>query len=455
MDQLPLVRLKVLLLIVFLLKSTNIMWLQGDLITGENLHLHCVNDFLFTINCSLNMAPSENASFGNGSRWLTFTETFEQRTFVCELTNTTDGYFCSMTTSADGPDDFQNTFSDTDAYEISLCRKDEGSDTCKLLDDNYTPVTHIKPNAPCCLTISHNSSQHHFVWKSTYEEYSEVNGLMDALQYQLLVYKTGDKHEVVTHDVKTDSKKYSVDDEKFVLNTAYAARVRSSPNMAHYMGQWSDWSSEVSWRTEPAEEGFPKNMFAFELPVAFGTLSVAVILISLLCYASVKKWRRVTYIPTPAPYFHTLYTDCQGDFKSWVVTQENTAGMLKAEETLQINTLIKCVDIQDMCPPVFQQQTKEGSDYRNIPGPLCDADLHGFLYTDMGLLSAQGSSVETLPACSQSDSFAEDSGCWLSSDSSLEKEPRWYCNEYCTLSRFQLSGSVEADHNNDLKTEAC
>jgi len=126
---------------------------------------------------------------------------------------------------------------------------------------------------------------------------------------------------------------------------------------------------------------------------------------------------------------------------------------LKAEETLQINTLIKCVDIQDMCPPVFQQQTKEGSEYSNIPGPLCDADLHGFLYTDMGLLPAQGSSVETLPVCSQSDSLAEDSGCWLSSDSSLEKEPRWYCNEYCTLSRFQQSGSVAADKS--LKTEAC
>ncbi|KAM4524796.1 interleukin-21 receptor [Odontesthes bonariensis] len=455
MDQLPLARLKVLLQIVFLLKSTNIMWLQGDSITGENLHLHCVNDFLFTINCSLNMTPSENTSFGNSSHWLTFNETFEQETFVCELTNTTEGYFCSTTTSTDGPDDL-DTFMDMDAYEISLCRsKDEGSYTCELLDDDYTPVTNIKPNAPCCLTISHNSSQHHFIWKSTYEKYSHVNGLMDNLQYQLHFYKTGDKHKVVTHDIKTDSKKYSVDDEKFEPDTTYAARVRSSPNMAHYMGQWSEWSFEVSWRTEPAEKGFPTNMFAFELRVVFGALSVAVILMSLLCYASVKKWRRVTYIPTPAPYFHTLYTDCQGDFKSWVITQENTAGMLKAEETLQINTLIKCVDIQHMCPPVFQQQTMDGSEYRNIPGPPYNADLQGLLYTDMGLLSAQGSSVETLPVCSQSGSLAEDSGCWLSSDSSLEKEPRWYRNDYCTLSRFQHSGSVAADHNKSLKTEPC
>lgn len=27
------------------------------------------------------------------------------------------------------------------------------------------------------------------------------------------------------------------------------------------------------------------------------------------------RWRKTAFIPTPAPYFHTLYSDCQGDFK--------------------------------------------------------------------------------------------------------------------------------------------
>lgn len=37
--------------------------------------------------------------------------------------------------------------------------------------------------------------------------------------------------------------------DTFVSDTEYAARVRSSPNMDHYKGQWSAWSSEVLWRT--------------------------------------------------------------------------------------------------------------------------------------------------------------------------------------------------------------
>lgn len=38
----------------------------------------------------------------------------------------------------------------------------------------------------------------------------------------------------------------------FESDTDYAARVRSTPNMDHYKGQWSAWSSEVLWRTAPA-----------------------------------------------------------------------------------------------------------------------------------------------------------------------------------------------------------
>ncbi len=44
---------------------------------GVYHHLHCVNDYLFTIKCSLRIAPSENTSDTNSTYWLTFTETYE------------------------------------------------------------------------------------------------------------------------------------------------------------------------------------------------------------------------------------------------------------------------------------------------------------------------------------------------------------------------------------------
>ena len=58
-----------------------------------------------------------------------------------------------------------------------------------------------------------------------------------------------------SHIINSDDLNYSVDDVKFVPDTEYAARVRSSPNQAHYKGQWSEWSSEVHWKMEAAVTG--------------------------------------------------------------------------------------------------------------------------------------------------------------------------------------------------------
>ncbi|KAI3365623.1 hypothetical protein L3Q82_010712 [Scortum barcoo] len=381
---------------------------------GTDHHLRCVNNFVFTINCSLRLAPSENTSDSNGSYWLTITETHELKTFGCVLTENNGDDFCSVTTYELPPDDdYSDIFDDTDNYKISLCHKQkDGYDICKVLDEKYLPEKNIKPNAPCCLTVSHNSSQRHFTWESTYERYKEHNDLTDNLKYQLRYYTRGDKNNVISYDINTDSKNYSLDEHNFAPDTNYSARVRSSPNLAYYQGEWSDWSSEVHWRT------------------------------------GVRRWRQSAFIPTPAPYFHTLYSDCQGDFKSWVVTQEITADILRTEETLQIDTLTKCADVQEEeCQPQFELQVMEGSIYSNIPG--CDTRFLGIPYavSTMAPPSNAGSSHLSLTLSSQPGSPAEgDSGCWLSSHTSLERDPPWYCNEYCTLSAFQQTSPVAAEH---------
>ncbi|XP_038591024.1 interleukin-21 receptor isoform X2 [Micropterus salmoides] len=424
------------LLITFLLVSTNTACLYGHLTTGVDPILHCVNDYLFTINCSLSVAG--NTSDSNSSYWLTFIKTTEKKKFVCMLTNTNGDYFCSVKTSESMPDDYAVTFDDTVTFEISLCHnKSNGSES-------------LKPNAPCCLTISHNSNQHHFTWKSTYENYTFFTDLISDLKYQLHYYKRGDKHNVVSHDINTDSTNYSVDDYEFVPDTEYAARVRSSPNEAFYMGEWSDWSSEVHWKTESAENDLQPHTFVSGLGKVFIALCVMVPFVLLLCYAPVKKWRQSAFIPTPAPYFHTLYSDCQGDFKSWVVTQENTADMMKAEETLQIDTLAECADLQEEACPHFHHQLMEASTYCNIASPGCSTSLLGIPYavsTMTPLPDLEGSGM-SLTFSSQPGSPAEgDSGCWLCSHTSLEKDPPWSCKEYCTLSTFQQTSPVKAEHH--------
>ncbi|KAM7381827.1 hypothetical protein PAMA_012607 [Pampus argenteus] len=440
-------------MIALLLMCLNTVCLRGYPHTGVAHSLHCVNDYLLTINCSLSLSPSENTSF-----WLSFYDTFEMTEFVCMLKNTSRDngeYFCSTNKEPN------MTFVDLDEFEISLCRnRSDGWKSCEVLIKSYKPVTNIKLNRPRNLKVSQNSTQHHFTWESTYEEHRYISNLFDNLKYQLRYYKTQGRDDAAFRDINTESLNYSVDDDKLVPDTDYTAKVRSCPNGAFYKGEWSDWSSEVHWTTEADLSDPPIFEFVSRLGMkVLIPLLVIVPLILLLCYVPVKKWRQSAFIPTPAPYFQTLYSDCQGDFKSWVVTQENTTDVLKAEETLQIDSLTKCVDVQEKdCLPHIHQQLMEGSIYSNVTNPDCDPSLLGIPYavSTMASLSTSACSLKSLTLSFQPGSPAEgDSGCWLCSDASLENDSPWYCNEYCTLSTFQQSSPVTAQHQWSPSTKAC
>ncbi|XP_026206882.1 interleukin-21 receptor isoform X2 [Anabas testudineus] len=365
--------------------------------------------------------------------------------------NTFGNYSCSVKKSVADDSDI---FNDMNEFKISLCHmQNDEREVCEVLDDSFKPVTNIKPNAPCCLTVTHNSSQHHFTWKNTYENYSTSTELFENLKYQLHYYKRG---ENVVPQISTDYTDFSVDDQVFVADGEYAARVRSSPNQAYFKGEWSDWSPEVQWKTKPATQN-PADVLLSDLWKVFIPISVLVPLVLLLCYVPIKKWKQNVFIPTPAPYFHTLYSNCQGDFKSWVVTQETRADIMKAEETLQIDTLTKCADVQEEeCQPQPHLQLMEGSGYSNIIDQFCNVSLLGIPYavSTMVPLSDPGTSLRHLSITSQAGSPAEgDSGCWLCSDTSLERDPLWYCNDYCTLSAFQQSTPVIAQHHGSSCTQ--
>ncbi|KAM9837497.1 interleukin-21 receptor isoform 1-T1 [Aulostomus maculatus] len=428
------------MLIQILLASANIFCLNGNSITDGNL-LNCVNDYVVTINCSLSITASRHCRY-----WLTFTHLYRDQTNECMLVNTDGHYFCSVTITSLDEDDYDyTTLVDTDVFAISLCKNLTGR-SCKQLDGGYKPVEHIKPKSPCCLTVHHNQSQHRFTWKSTYEDIP-FSSLKNSLQYQLLFYQT--HHNVTQSDIITNNAAYSQDDDDdnhLVPDTDYTARVRSRPVGTFYKGQWSGWSSEVHWRTEAPVSYPPVHEFVSRLGIkVLIPLCVVALLLVIFCYAQVKKWRKSAFIPTPAPYFQTLYSECQGDFKSWVDARANTTEVPQPEETFHIETLTKFLDAQEGdCPPQGHRGPLEGSMYTNINGPVCDSFLLGTPYavTTISPLSTAGSS-KTLSF--QSGSPAEgDSGCWLCSDTSTTRDPPWYCNEYCTLSSFLEPSLVSA-----------
>lgn len=53
----------------------------------------------------------------------------------------------------------------------------------------YCVSSSVKPNAPCCLKVEKNTSQHNFTWKSTYESTTGYTRLMNFLTYELQYYK--------------------------------------------------------------------------------------------------------------------------------------------------------------------------------------------------------------------------------------------------------------------------
>ncbi|XP_029954185.1 interleukin-21 receptor [Salarias fasciatus] len=437
MDGGPTPRTRTLLLVVFLFTCTD--WLHGSQISDVDRRLRCVNDYLFTVSCTLSLTAGNLSSY-----WLHFTETFDERHYECQLTKTNSDYFCTFQT----PNDL-DTFSETDTYEISLCadREDESLE-CELLDDDYVPKENIRPNAPCCLAVSHNSSRYHFTWSSTYEDESPYSDLPADLQYELRLSEGADK--VIWHNLSSDRTHVSVLDERFVAGAEYSARVRSSPSQFIYMGQWSDWSPELHWRAAksaaPSEDP-PGGEFLSDLgKKVFIPLSVIVLLVLLLGCAPVKKWRRSVFIPTPAPYFDTLYSECKGDFKSWAVVPDSPADLLKAEETLHIDTVVKCVDarVVEDAPCLYlqpleeevEEEVEEVHTYNNVSVAARDAALLGLPYA-VSSMAPQGGSE---PA-------AGDPGSRPYSNVPGEPGPPWYCNEYCTLSSFQQPGGGLAEQH--------
>lgn len=120
--------------------------------------------------------------------------------------------------------------------------------------------------------------------------------------------------------------------------------------------------------------------------------------------------------------------------------------MLKTEQTAHIDTLSKYSYVQEEdSPPNFDQNMMEGSTYENVINSDCDSSLLGIPYavSTMAPMSDPGSPVTSCSLSLQSGSPTEgDSGCWL-------------CSEYCTLSSFQHSCSVPAEHSGKSLTKSC
>lgn len=69
----------------------------------------------------------------------------------------------------------------------------------------------------------------------------------------------------------TESPNCKVRDEILIPGAEYGAQVRASPNQVSYSGQWSDWSSEIHWKTEPAGNDGKSSLEAVKRGIRYGS----------------------------------------------------------------------------------------------------------------------------------------------------------------------------------------
>uniref|UniRef100_A0A8C8CAC7 Fibronectin type-III domain-containing protein n=1 Tax=Oncorhynchus tshawytscha TaxID=74940 RepID=A0A8C8CAC7_ONCTS len=207
-----------------------------------------------------------------------------------------------------------------------------------MLFDIGVFLSPVKPNAPFNLTVNRMSSQHHVTWMSSYEKYLQFGNLLsDNLKYQLWFYRSGHQGNVRHSNTAKDvvevphSTNISVNNENFEPDTEYTVNVRSIPNQQQYQGQWSEWATEVRWRTDPTQKGMMHVIYH----VIHGVWK-------RLIYCRLNK---STFIPTPAPYFQSLYADCEGDFrvrKTYVTLDSFNTSQRDVSITITHSVVIGC-----------------------------------------------------------------------------------------------------------------
>ncbi|XP_077595672.1 uncharacterized protein LOC144211968 [Stigmatopora nigra] len=179
--------LKVMLLVPFTaycIKMT-VLAATDERFKNTSASYECTTDFLLTINCSLNF--KSDLDVRSHLHVLTLAKRPTNRSYVCAQSD--GAHLCSVTVSSTSGESC--SFSDYNLFRIWLCPEKNRVQDCHELDKSYKPSKHIKPKAPCWLSVVRNASRQHFTWKNNYEK-CLFTRLKDYLQYQLCFYKRRD-----------------------------------------------------------------------------------------------------------------------------------------------------------------------------------------------------------------------------------------------------------------------
>ncbi|KAI4876461.1 hypothetical protein NFI96_034189 [Prochilodus magdalenae] len=304
-----------------------------SLCAGPNYSLECLNDYLFTITCVLNVSSDVLAQ--GATSWLEFYDYSVPH--KCVLKAQVHLWACELDLSAL----IEDTFTDVDFFQISLNSSYHGNSSSAVLEEIYKPFKHIRPLPPSNLSLLLETDHVVFYWLSGYQENTSF---VQNLQYEFSIH--GDKVE----NVKLKNTRMAVAKSRFVAHTNYTIRVRSKPDGVHYAGVWSHWGPTVNWTPEVIhkKEDLPFSSIWFALFCLLPALGL------LLSYIPYYRWKKHVLIPCPAPFIR--------DFKTRAMLPGIVSELLQGEESLKIDSMVEDTDSASSPSPAHYEKMRSVHD---------------------------------------------------------------------------------------------
>ncbi|ERE69540.1 interleukin-9 receptor [Cricetulus griseus] len=336
----------------------------------------CLSNRLFRIDC-YRSAPE----LGLASRaWLLFTS--NQVTDIrhrCTFEDSEDSV-CTLVLPP------EEVLVPTDNFTITLHRCVMGQEQVSLVDSQFLPWKHVKLDPPSDLQSNVSSGRCVLTWSIQFA----LEPWKSLFSYELAFKKQEEAWEQARHKDRIFGVTWlSLEAVELNPGSIYEARLRvqmtsseEEGDMAeeeYYTNHWSEWSQPVSFPSPRRwRQGLllPSWRWSDSILVAVSVFLLLTGLIHLLFKLS-PRVKRLVYqnVPSPAAFFHPLFSVYNGDFQTWtgahragLQPRQNGVSTPSAGSESSIWEAITTLTYSPACPAQFSSLKWEGTG-PGFPGP--------------------------------------------------------------------------------------
>uniref|UniRef100_A0A8C5K8G6 Interleukin 9 receptor n=1 Tax=Jaculus jaculus TaxID=51337 RepID=A0A8C5K8G6_JACJA len=215
----------------------------------------------------------------------------------------------------------------SDNFTITFHHCISGQEQISLVDPEFLPWRHVKLDPPSDLQSNVSSGQCILTWNIS----PALEPMSTLLSYELAFKRQEETWERARHKDRIVGVTW-VSLEAIELNpgSTYEARLRVQmavleDDMAeeeHFEGQWSEWSQSVYFPSPQRQDHVILPWGWSESTLVAGCVFLLLTGLSHLLFKLSPRVKRTFYqsVPSPAAFFHSLYSVHNGNFQTWTGT---------------------------------------------------------------------------------------------------------------------------------------